>query len=90
MDEHEQRDLAAKKILTAMQEAIDEGASAEVVKLVTLSAAVTNFVNDYGEDATAGILETLPEKVRGGAFSQSNGDGVSSGSNGGGTPSNDA
>ncbi len=70
MDEHQQRDVAAKKILTAMQEAIDEGASAEVVKLVTLSAAVTNFVNDYGEDATAGILETLPEKVRNGAFSQ--------------------
>jgi hypothetical protein len=72
IDENQQRDLAAKKILTAMQEAIDEGASAEVVKLVTLSAAVTNFVNDYGEDATAGILETLPEKVRAGAFSQKN------------------
>jgi len=70
MDEHQQRDIAAKKILTAMQEAIDEGASAEVVKLVTLSAAVTNFVNDYGEDATADILATLPEKVRNGAFSQ--------------------
>lgn len=70
MDEHQQRDIAAKKILTAMQEAIDEGADSEVVKLVTLSAAITNFVNDYGEEATAGILETLPEKVRGGAFSQ--------------------
>jgi hypothetical protein len=91
MDEHEQRDVAAKKILTAMQEAINEGASAEVVKLVTLSAAVTNFVNDYGEDATAGILETLPEKVRGGAFSQATGAPASGESNGGGsTPSNDA
>lgn len=70
MDEHQQRDLAAKKILAAMQDAIDEGATADVVKLVTLSAAITNFVNDYGEEATAGILESLPEKVRKGAFSQ--------------------
>lgn len=69
MDEHEQRDLAAKKILEAMQSAIDEGAEADVVKLVTLSAAVTNFVNDYGEEATAGIVESLPEKIRNGAFS---------------------
>ena len=91
MDEHEQRDLAARKILTAMQAAIDEGASAEVVKLVTLSAAVTNFVNDYGEDATAGILETLPEKVRGGAFSQAAGTTpTGEGNGGGGAPSNDA
>ena len=83
MDEHQQRDVAAKKILTAMQEAIDEGASAEVVKLVTLSAAVTNFVNDYGEDATAGILETLPEKVRNGAFSQRSAEGESGAGTGG-------
>ena len=90
MDEHEQRDVAAKKILTAMQEAINEGASAEVVKLVTLSAAVTNFVNDYGEDATAGILETLPAKVRDGAFSQATGDAPAAEGTGSGTPSNDA
>lgn len=70
MDEHEQRDLAAQKVLQAMQSAIDEGCSPDVVKLVTLSAAVTNFVNDYGEEATAGIIESLPDKVRNGAFSQ--------------------
>jgi len=70
MEEHEQRDLAAKKILQAMQSAIDDGAEPDVVKLVTLSAAVTNFVNDYGEEATAGIVESLPEKIRNGAFSQ--------------------
>lgn len=69
MDEHQQRDIAAQKILEAMQAAIDAGVSPDVVKLVTLSAAVTNFVNDYGEEATAGIIETLPEKVRDGAFS---------------------
>lgn len=69
MDEQEQRDIAAKKVLEAMQAAIEQGASPDVVKLVTLSAAVTNFVNDYGEEATASIIETLPEKVRAGAFS---------------------
>ena len=47
-----------------------DGAEPDVVKLVTLSAAVTNFVNDYGEEATAGIVESLPEKIRNGAFSQ--------------------
>lgn len=73
MDEQEQRDIAAKKILEAMQAAIEQGASPDVVKLVTLSAAVTNFVNDYGEEATASIIETLPEKVRAGAFSSSGG-----------------
>lgn len=73
MDEHKQRDVAAQKILQAMQGAIDEGVSPDVVKLVTLSAAVTNFVNDYGEEATANIIESLPEKVRAGAFSQSSG-----------------
>lgn len=75
MDEHQQRDIAAQKILEAMQQAIDEGVSPDVVKLVTLSAAVTNFVNDYGEEAAASIIETLPEKVRGGAFSQPGRDG---------------
>jgi len=70
MDEHQQRDLAAQKILEAMQAAMDEGASSEVVKLVTLSAAVTNFVTDYGEEATANIVESLPEKIRGGSFTR--------------------
>ncbi len=70
MEEQEQRDLAAKMVLEAMQSAIDKGVSSDVVKLVTLSAAVTNFVSDYGEEATASIIETLPEKVRSGAFSQ--------------------
>ena len=74
MDEQQQRDVAAKKVLEAMQSAIDEGVEPDVVKLVTLSAAVTNFVNDYGEEATAGIIESLPEKVRNGAFSQPSGD----------------
>lgn len=69
MDEHQQRDVAAKKVLEAMQAAISEGVSPDVVKLVTLSAAVTNFVSDYGEDATAEILQSLPDKVRNGAFS---------------------
>lgn len=70
MEEREQRDLAAQMILQAMQDAIDKGVPADVVKLVTLSAAVTNFVTDYGEEATASIIESLPEKVRSGAFSQ--------------------
>ena len=70
MDEHQQRDLAAQRILEAMQNAIDEGASSEVVKLVTLSAAVTNFVSDYGEEATASIVESLPDKIRNGAFTR--------------------
>ncbi|SDF42487.1 hypothetical protein SAMN05216241_10154 [Limimonas halophila] len=70
MDEHQQRDLAAQRILEAMQSAIDEGASSEVVKLVTLSAAVTNFVSDYGEEATANIVESLPDKIRNGAFTR--------------------
>jgi len=69
MDEHQQRDVAAKKVLEAMHAAITEGVAPEVVKLVTLSAAVTNFVSDYGEEATAEILESLPDKVRSGAFS---------------------
>lgn len=74
MDEYKQRDVAAQKILEAMQSAIDEGVAPDVVKLVTLSAAVTNFVSDYGEEATANIIETLPEKVRAGAFSQGSAD----------------
>lgn len=82
LDEHQQRDIAAKKVLEAMQKAIDEGASSDVVKLVTLSAAITNFVNDLGEEATAGILETLPEKVRSGAFSQPGRDGEDDGEQG--------
>lgn len=75
MDEQQQRDVAAKRVLEAMQSAMEEGASSDVVKLVTLSAAITNFVNDLGEEATASILETLPEKVRNGAFSQPSNDG---------------
>lgn len=82
MDEKQQRDMAAQKVLEAMQEAIEAGASADVVKLVTLSAAVTNFVSDYGEEATASIIETLPEKIRSGAFSQP-GRGPSEGAAGG-------
>jgi hypothetical protein len=82
MDEQQQRDVAAKKVLEAMQSAIDEGVEPDVVKLVTLSAAVTNFVNDYGEEATAGIIESLPEKVRNGAFSQPSADSQEDGGDG--------
>lgn len=69
MDEQEQRDLAAGIILDAMKACLEKNVSAEVVNLVTLSAAVTQFVIHFGEEATATILESLPEKVRAGAFS---------------------
>jgi hypothetical protein len=69
MNEQEQRDLAARIILDAMGVCIEKNVSAEVVNLVTLSAAVTQFVTHFGEEATATILESLPEKVRAGAFS---------------------
>ena len=68
LDEEKQRDLAASHILQAMQKSLEEGVESEVMKLVTLSAAVTGLVTDYGEEATASILESLPEKVRAGAF----------------------
>jgi hypothetical protein len=68
MREEEQRDVAASHILQAMQKSLEDGVQPEVMKLVTLSAAVTGLVSDYGEEATASILESLPEKVRSGHF----------------------
>ncbi len=82
MDEIEQRDIAAEKILQAMKDSVDSGAAPEVVKLVTLSAAITQFVSTVGEEATANLLESLPEKVRGGAFTQEGGEAAGNGADG--------
>jgi hypothetical protein len=69
MTEEEQRDIAATEILSAMQSCVERGVESEVLETVALSAALTAFVSAHGEEATAAIIESLPEKIRAGAFS---------------------
>jgi hypothetical protein len=53
----------------ALEEARLDGVTADCIAHTALFFALKEFVDLYGEDATAGFVEGLPERVRRGLYS---------------------
>ena len=68
MDAQDPKSRALELILDAWDQALAEGAEAEVVASVAIYAALADMVDRYGEEAVADFCATLPDKIRGGEF----------------------
>lgn len=55
--------------LMGMADALEkDGVPPQIVMETMLAMGITAFVSSHGREATAAVVETLPEKIRAGAF----------------------
>ena len=64
----EKKRVALAFLTEAWDEAISEGVDLEILAHAALFAALSDLVATYGEDAVAGLAESLPRRVRSGEF----------------------
>lgn len=69
-DHGDARRVAYGYVEDAFTEAQQDGLDADALAHAALFAAFRTLVETYGEEATAVFAEALPEKLRGGAFTQ--------------------
>ncbi|MGO4171450.1 hypothetical protein [Bosea sp. TAF32] len=67
-DHGDARRVAYGYVEDAFTEAQQDGLDSDALAHAALFAALRTLVETYGEEATAVFTETLPEKVRCGAF----------------------
>jgi hypothetical protein len=68
MSDTDHKARALELILTAWDQALQEGAEPEVVASVAIYAALADMVDRYGAEAVAEFCATLPERTRKGEF----------------------
>lgn len=68
LGEESQRKIAIEMFLDTWDKAADFGVSAEVLAEVLIYLAVTDLVDDRGEEWTADIVSELPDRILGGEF----------------------
>lgn len=66
--EAEQQKMAIETLLGAFEQLIAGGVDRERLVIVALSATLNQMVAVFGEEKTAAIMETVPEKLRSGHF----------------------
>ncbi len=64
----EQKRKVMSLFLDAWDEACAQGIPSELLSEVCLYLALTDLVEDHGEDDVADIIETLPYRIRKGEF----------------------
>ena len=64
----EKKRVALAFLTEAWDEAVSEGVDSEILAHAALFAALSDLVSTYGEEAVAGLTESLPRRVRGGEF----------------------
>jgi hypothetical protein len=67
-DEREQRQVALEYVAEAWNEAEDDGVSSLSLAHASLFAAITSMVEQHGEQATADLIQTLPDRIRSGEY----------------------
>jgi hypothetical protein len=67
-DDPDHKGRALELILDAWDQALAEGAEAEVIASVAIYAALADMVDRYGEEAVAEFCASLPERIRRGEF----------------------
>ncbi len=68
-DEHRaERQLALEYLAEAWNSAEDEGIESLALAHASLFAALATLVRAHGEDATATLVSTLPDRIRGGEY----------------------
>ena len=67
LPDDEQKRVALKLILEAWDEAVDSGAP-EMVASSAIFAALTDMIENYGEQAVADMVAEWPHRIREGEF----------------------
>ena len=67
-DAREARQLALEYLAEAWNSAEDDGVESIALAHASLFAAMATLVRLHGEEATAVLVEALPERIRGGEY----------------------
>ncbi|MEP0324718.1 hypothetical protein [Bauldia litoralis] len=65
----EKKRLALTYLSEAWEEAASAGVDSEILAHVAMFRAFSNLIETYGEEAVAGLVHTLPERIRAFEFS---------------------
>jgi hypothetical protein len=68
LPEDEQKRVALQVILEAWDDAVEQGASSEIVASSAIFAALTDMIDIYGEDTVADMVAEWPDRIREGEF----------------------
>ncbi|MBU1173934.1 MAG: hypothetical protein KKH72_00915 [Alphaproteobacteria bacterium] len=63
------RQLALEHLADAWHGAEGEGIEPEAIAHAAIFAALATLVSDYGEEAVADLISSLPERIRAGEYS---------------------
>lgn len=66
--DREERQLALEYLAEAWNNAEDDGVETQALAHASLFAALATLVRDFGEEATAHLVETLPDRIRAGEY----------------------
>jgi hypothetical protein len=69
ISEEQQKKLALDLFLGAWDKACESGVEADLLCEVMIYMAVTDLVADRGEDLTASLFESMPDRIMDGEFS---------------------
>jgi len=67
-EDQEERQLALEFIAEAWNSAEDEGVEPQALAHASIFAALATFVSLHGEEATAQLVELLPDRIRSGEY----------------------
>lgn len=67
-NDREERQLALEYLAEAWNTAEDEGVETYALAHASLFAALTSLVNSHGSEATALLIEGLPDRIRAGEY----------------------
>ncbi len=67
-DVEAQKALALEVLLDAWEAALEEGVAPEILASSAISAALTDMVENHGEEFVARMAEGLPARIRAGEY----------------------
>lgn len=68
VDQQFEKQRALSYLLEAWENAIDDGVEADMIATAAIFAAISDMVNQYGEDPVAKMAEALSKRIRTGEF----------------------
>ena len=68
LSDEQQKKLALDLFLDAWDKACEQGVEADLLCEVMIYMAITDLVADRGEDVTASLFESLPDRILDGEF----------------------
>lgn len=67
-EDREERQVALEYVAEAWNTAEDDGVSSQALAHASLFAAITSMVEHHGEQATADLIQSLPDRIRHGEY----------------------